>query len=126
MHVSVITSLLALITIIAHYYVFETEQLADEEIKYLAIYFVVPTTRGATFRVEKPSTSGLFSEYFVFGDAANAKWEKGSELSHVKICCVDDKQQIVSNDEAGEERRGLKLLVCRSQTQYVGEDVFLA
>ena len=47
-----------------------------QEIKYLAIYFVVPTTRGATFRVEKPSTSGLFSDYFVFGDAANAKWER--------------------------------------------------
>jgi hypothetical protein len=61
-----------------------------DEIKYLSIYFVVPTNRASVCKIQSPPSTGLFTEYHVLGDAADSTWRNGSELSHAKICSVDD------------------------------------
>ena len=61
-------------------------------IRFLEIYFVVPHLRASDFKIEKPTDSGFFSEYFVPGCDGTIKWDKASELDHVKVCSVDNAQ----------------------------------
>ena len=57
-------------------------------IEYLDIYFLVPVCRSHTFRVQSPSSVGLFEGYRVLGDPKKC-WAR-NELKFVKICSVDD------------------------------------
>ena len=62
----------------------------EVKIDHLEICVLIPTGRAQVFAVSKPSYSGLFEEYHVFGKAEGVMSAMSSEQEHVKICSVEE------------------------------------